>query len=114
MEFHVGDTFYMIDEARYEINAYLVLEENVKRTKQGETVTYIVSNVLEPMRHHTLPANAVVYRTLNEVRNAMIDNATKSIDQMIAVTREKTDKLLPAVESAHEDRVISFAKSVQS
>lgn len=89
MKFCVGDIFYMLDEKKYVINAFIVLEENVKRTRQGEITTYTVADITNQNAAHVLSNDAITYTSLDDVKAAMVNNAAKAIEQIVLKAKEK-------------------------
>ena len=91
--YDVGTVLWIAHTDRPGLVAYRVVEEITKRTLDGEKVQYIVQPAVPKARVVQLETiKGRIYLNSEEAKNALIENATKAIDTMIAKTQNLIDK----------------------
>lgn len=79
--FSVGDIIYVIPFRDMAILALRVEEEHVKKTIEGESVTYVVSNGTKQINLNEMHGN--IFRTPSACREFLVKKAIESIDSML-------------------------------
>lgn len=85
----IGQVVYVISSSENRVVPLQVVEEVVRKTIEGEEVSYTVrvdSETTQP-----LPRNAEVFETIDVVREALIKRATVAIDGMMSAAMQRAE-----------------------
>lgn len=85
MSLRVGQVVYLIQSRQMRIVPVQVTEEIVKRSKSGETTTYVVVSAHDPSKEFTLEdsPDVTVLENLAEVERHLISNVTEAIRTLV-------------------------------
>ena len=93
MSYTVGQVVFLLLQKELKVIPAMVVEQTVTRTLGGEKTTFSV--VVPPTSKNTQAKkypldklNAKVYTAISHARSAMIENATKKINSILAASEE--------------------------
>ena len=100
MSYKVGQVLYVILNKRQTVIPAQVVEETVRRTLEGEQITYSV-HVPNAKKMYTLSElDGDVYSSLDEVREKLVSNATAVIEDLIGNAKAtENEHFFPASEN---------------
>lgn len=101
----IGQVIFVISNHENRVMPLQIIEEVVRKTIEGEEVSYTVRSGEEAIQ--PLPKNAEVFETLGQVKDAMIKRATSAIDGMLATALRSAEELF-----GHKE-ILSLKKPVQ-
>lgn len=87
----IGQVIYVISNHENRVVPLQIIEEVVRKTIEGEEVTYTVRSGEEAVQ--PLPKNAEVFETIGLVRDAMQKRASAAIDAMLATAVKSAEEL---------------------
>ena len=95
MSYKVGQILYVILHKRQTVIPAQVVEETVRRTLDGEQVTYSV-HVPNAKKAYTLSElDGDVYPSLDDVREKLVSNATAVIEDLISRAKSTEHEHFP-------------------
>ncbi len=103
--YEVGQTLYVVMVDKLKIVPVLVAEEVVRKTLQGEEVTYLVCHkeASDPIDLRRLKGD--VYEDLEEVKTLLVDNVTRNITNMCDQVDSRSKELKQNLFGGSLDRV---------
>jgi len=110
--YEVGQTLYVVMVDKLKIVPVLVAEEVVRKTLQGEEVTYLVCHkeASDPIDLRRLKGD--VYEDLEEVKTLLVDNVTRNITNMCDQVDSRSKELKQNLFGGSLDRVVTRDVSV--
>jgi hypothetical protein len=105
--YEVGQTLYVVMVDKLKIVPVLVAEEVVRKTLQGEEVTYLVCHkeASDPIDLRRLKGD--VYEDLEEVKTLLVDNVTRNITNMCDQVDSRSKELKQNLFGGSLDRVVT-------
>ena len=107
----VGQIIYIMSQSEMTLTPVMIIEEVVRRTLDGETISHIVEMVgqngakkkfsLSDEKFHT-------FDTIDIARNYLIENATNAIDVMCEQAKKKS---LVFAQAVHQDSQQNLQKN---
>ena len=115
MSYSVGQVIYIVLNKRQTVVPAQVVEETVRRTLEGELVTY---SVLVPNKSKSIYAldelDGDVYVSLDDVRDKLMNNAKKVIDELINAASGTADAAFAVMDPFGGQHAPSPIKSTPS
>lgn len=110
--YEVGQALYVVMVDKLKIVPVLVGEEVVRKTLQGEEVTYLVCHkeASDPIDLRRLKGD--VYEDLEEVKTLLVDNVTRNITNMCDQVDSRSKELKQNLFGGSLDRVVTRDVSV--
>ena len=105
--YSVGQTLYVVMVDKLKIVPVIVAEEVVRKTLQGEEVTYLVCHKenADPIDLNRLKGE--VYEDLEEVKSLLIENVTRNITNMCDQVVNRSKELNANFGAGSLDRKVS-------
>ena len=105
--YSVGQTLYVVMVDKLKIVPVIVAEEVVRKTLQGEEVTYLVCHkeASDPIDLSRLKGD--VYEDLEKVKTLLVDNVTRNITNMCDQVDSRSKELKQNLFGGSLDRKVS-------
>ena len=105
--YSVGQTLYVVMVDKLKIVPVLVAEEVVRKTLQGEEVTYLVCHKENADPIDLIRLKGDVYEDLEEVKSLLIENVTRNITNMCDQVVNRSKELNTNLGAGSLDRKVS-------
>lgn len=88
--FQVGQVLYVISQKRQQVYPVRVVEQVVRKSLDGETISYQVEipGKEENKQYELSKLGPSVYSDLRKVRGVLLNNATQKIDELVNLAGE--------------------------
>ena len=93
MEYNVGQVVYLLNPKSLTIVPALIVEEVIRKTIEKQTKQYIVElpGENEKPRKYIEDIQEVIFNDIQKLRDHMLENTRKSVEQLINNALEKKD-----------------------
>lgn len=92
-QYDVGDILWIVHTDKAGLMAWQVVEEITKKTLKGEIKQFLISPASSQQKTIALDKiNGRVFRSREEAKEAMLSNANKAIDNMLAAVQENVNR----------------------
>lgn len=105
--YEVGQTLYVVMVDKLKVVPVLVAEEVVRKTLQGEEVTYLVCHKEDSDPIDLIRLKGDVYEDLEEVKTLLVDNVTRNITNMCDQVDSRSKELKQNLFGGSLDRVVT-------
>ena len=92
--YDVGQIIYVVSSQKMQVLPFVIAEEVVRKTLSGEEVTYLVKSDKTNKVYDLASLTGTIYLDIDEVRSALIQNATKAIDKICSLASDKGSSLV--------------------
>ena len=93
--YDVGQIIYVVSSQKMQVLPFVIAEEVVRKTLDGQEVTYLVKSDKTKKVYNLDELKGTIYLDIDDVRSALVENATRAIDKICALADAKGQGLSP-------------------
>ncbi len=87
--YDVGQIIYIVSSKNMQVLPFIVAEEVVRKTLQGQEVTYLVKRDKTNKTYRLSELSGEIYEDLESVREALLENTRRAVNKICDATRQK-------------------------
>ena len=89
--YDVGQVIYIVSSRKMQVMPIVIAEEVIRKTLSGQAVTYLVKRDETSKTYDLTDMQGSIYETINDVKEALVANATQAIFRICEEAQKKSN-----------------------